>query len=315
MVDTIKKGEQVMLFLNRRGYSTFIMCRDCGYVVKCNDCDVSMTYHLTENKLICHYCGRTMPIPTVCPSCGSNKIKYFGSGTQKIEQELKKYLPSASVIRMDVDTTKGKNAHEIILNKFKNENINILLGTQMIAKGHDFENVTLVGVLAADGSINIGDYKANERTYQLLTQVSGRAGRGNKKGMAIIQTYMPDEFSIMSAKEQNYEKFYNSEIIMREKLNYPPFCDIIVAVFSGKDENAVKIMAKDFFVDVKKIFEAYAPAPAPISKVNGEYRWRVLMKELLTDEKIEKLGMYVEKYLMLKSDVKISIDVNPNNMS
>lgn len=304
-----------MLFLNRRGYSTFIMCRDCGYVVKCKDCDVSMTYHLDENKLVCHYCGRTMSIPTICPECGSNKIRYFGSGTQKIEQELKKYLPTASVIRMDVDTTKGKNAHEVILNKFKNENINILLGTQMIAKGHDFENVTLVGVLAADGSINIGDYKANERTYQLLTQVSGRAGRGNKKGMAIIQTYMPDEFSIISAKEQNYEKFYSSEIIMREKLNYPPFCDIIVAVFSGKDENAVKVMAKNFYVDVNEMFEAYAPAPAPISKINGEYRWRVLLKETLTDEKIKKLGMYVEKYLMQKSDIKISIDVNPNNMS
>lgn len=171
-----------MLFLNRRGYSTFIMCRDCGYVVKCNECDVSMTYHLTENKLICHYCGKTAGIPTVCPECNSKKIKYFGSGTQKIEQELKKYLPEASVIRMDVDTTRGKNAHEIILKKFKEEKINILLGTQMIAKGHDFENVTLVGVLAADGSINIGDYKANERTYQLLTQVSGRARTRRKKG-------------------------------------------------------------------------------------------------------------------------------------
>lgn len=315
MVETIKKGEQIMLFLNRRGYSTFIMCRDCGHVVKCKECDVSMTYHMTENKLICHYCGKTMTSPTICPECGSTRIRYFGSGTQKIEQELKKYLPNASVIRMDVDTTKGKNAHEIILNKFKNENINILLGTQMIAKGHDFENVTLVGVLAADSSLNIGDYKANERTYQLLTQVAGRAGRGSKKGKAIIQTYLPDEFSIKAVKEQNYKNFYDTEINMREKLNYPPFCDIIVAVFSGTEEEKVKLASEDFYKKVKEYFEVYQPAPAPISKINGEYRWRVLIKEKLSDDKNKILSDYLESFLKTKSDIKISIDVNPNNMS
>ena len=312
--ENIKNGEQTMLFLNRRGYSTFIMCRDCGYVVKCNDCDVSMTYHLTENRLICHYCGKSMEIPVICPECQSKKIKYFGSGTQKIEQELKKYLPEAKVIRMDVDTTRGKNAHEIILNRFRNEKIDILLGTQMIAKGHDFENVTLVGVLAADSSINIGDYKASERTYQLLTQVSGRAGRGDKKGKAIIQTYVPDEFSILAAKQQNYEKFYETEIIMREKLNYPPFCDIIVAVLSGKDENIVKTAATKFYDMLKEDFEIYAPMPAPISKINGDYRWRLLAKECLTDEKNKLLSGYINKFLREKLDVKLSVDVNPCNM-
>ena len=312
--ENIQKKEQTMLFLNRRGYSTFIMCRDCGYVVKCDKCDVSMTYHLTENKLICHYCGENMEAPAICPKCGSKKIKYFGTGTQKIEQELKRYLPEASVIRMDVDTTRGKNAHENILNKFKNENINILLGTQMIAKGHDFENVTLVGVLAADGLINIGDYKANERTYQLLTQVSGRAGRGAKKGKAIIQTYMPDEFSILTAKEQNYEKFYNAEIIMREKLNYPPFCDIIIAVLSGKDENIVKLASNELYELLKKHFDTYAPMPAPINKINGEYRWRILMKECMDEKKNEILGNCINEFLTKKFDIRLGVDVNPNNM-
>ena len=157
MKDAIKNKEQIMLFLNRRGYSTFIMCRDCGYVVKCEECDVSMTYHLDENRLICHYCGKTKQVTTICPECGKKNIRYFGSGTQKIEAEIKKYFPEASVIRMDVDTTRVKNGHEKILEKFKNEKIDILLGTQMIVKGHDFSNVTLVGVLAADSSINIGD--------------------------------------------------------------------------------------------------------------------------------------------------------------
>ncbi len=176
--DNHEKKEQSMLFLNRRGYSTFIMCRDCGYVVKCNSCDVSMTYHQTENKLICHYCGRVLNPPTICPSCHSEKIRYFGTGTQKVEQELKKYLPDISILRMDVDTTRTKNAHEEILNKFRREQIDVLLGTQMIAKGHDFENVTFVGVLAADGLFHMGDYKANERAFDLLTQVVGRARKG-----------------------------------------------------------------------------------------------------------------------------------------
>ncbi len=171
----IANKEQTMLFLNRRGYSTFIMCRDCGYVVKCEKCDISMTYHMTDGRLICHYCGRTMEPPQICPECNSKNIRYFGSGTQKVEQEIKKYFPNASVLRMDIDTTRTKNAHEKILSEFKNKGIDILLGTQMITKGHDIENVTLVGVLAADGSMNISDYRANERTFQLLTQATGRS--------------------------------------------------------------------------------------------------------------------------------------------
>ena len=315
MKDAIKNKEQIMLFLNRRGYSTFVMCRDCGYVVKCEDCDVSMTYHMDENRLICHYCGRAKEVMNVCPACGKKNIRYFGSGTQKIEMEIKKYFPEASVIRMDVDTTRVKNGHEKILNKFRDEKIDILLGTQMITKGHDFSNVTLVGVLAADSSINIGDYRANEKTYELLTQMSGRAGRGDKKGTAIIQTYMPDEFSIESAKEQNYTKFYNTEINIREKLNYPPFCDIMVSVVNGKDEDIVKAEATRLYGLLKVHFNAYNPVPAPISKINGEYRWRILIKEKATKENVSAFYNVISNFRKDQSnEVKVSVDINPNNM-
>lgn len=315
MKEAIKNKEQIMLFLNRRGYSTFIMCRDCGYVVKCEDCDVSMTYHMDLNKLICHYCGKTKDVVNICPECGSKNIRYFGNGTQKIEQEIKKYFPEASVIRMDVDTTRIKGGHEKILNKFKNEKIDILLGTQMIAKGHDFSNVTLVGILAADSALNIGDYRANERTFQLLTQMAGRAGRGEKKGAAIIQTYMPDEFSINAAKEQNYTKFYNLEINVREKLNYPPFCDIIVSIISGADGELVKKEASKLFDILHTKFNAFLPVPAPISKINNEYRWRILIKENLDSDKLKDFHSLVSEFYKVKSnDVKVSVDVNPNNM-
>lgn len=315
MKEAIKNKEQIMLFLNRRGYSTFIMCRDCGYVVKCEDCDVSMTYHLDSNKLVCHYCGKTKDLMSTCPSCGSKNIRYFGSGTQKIEVEIKKYFPEASVIRMDVDTTRVKGGHEKILTKFKDEKIDILLGTQMIAKGHDFSNVTLVGILAADSSLNIGDYRANERTFQLLTQMAGRAGRGAKKGTAIIQTYMPDEFSINAAKEQDYERFYAIEINMREKLNYPPFCDIIVLIISGTDEEKVRCEANKLYEVLHKQFNVYTPVPAPISKINNEYRWRVLLKEEIDYDKLKVFHELISIFYNQKdNEVKVSIDVNPNNM-
>ena len=315
MENNIKNKKQTILFLNRRGYSTFIMCRDCGYVVKCEKCDVSMTYHMTKNKLLCHYCGEEKQNVMICPECNSNNIRYFGTGTQKIEAEIHKYFPEASVIRMDVDTTNTKNAHEIILNKFKNEKIDILLGTQMITKGHDFENVTLVGVLAADSSINIGDYRANERTYQLLTQVAGRAGRGDKKGRAIVQTYMPDEFSIRAAQKQIYKDFYTNEINVREKLNFPPFCDIITGVISGTDEKAVVKDAEEFYNIFKEYFEAYKPVPAPISKINEYYRWRVLLKTKVTDDVVQRLNFCLDNFELVKNkDNKLNFDVNPNNM-
>ena len=311
----LAQKEQTILFLNRRGYSTFVMCRDCGYVVKCEKCDVSMTYHITKNKLLCHYCGAEKQNVLICSECGSHNIRYFGTGTQKIEGEIHKYFPEASVIRMDVDTTTTKNAHEKILNRFRNEKIDILLGTQMITKGHDFENVTLVGILAADSSIHMGDYRANEKTYQLLTQVSGRAGRGEKRGRAIIQTYMPDEFSILAAKKQVYEDFYQNEINVREKLNFPPFCDIIVAVIMGTDENSVMQDAKLFYQIIKEKFETYSPVPAPISKINENYRWRILSKAKVDENEIQMLQKCLCDFEMKKTkDTKLNFDINPNSM-
>lgn len=311
----IENKEQTILFLNRRGYSTFVMCRDCGYVVKCKNCDISLTYHKERNKLLCHYCGITEENINICPNCGSTNIRYFGTGTQKIETEINKYFPNAKVIRMDIDTTKTKNAHEVILQKFKEEKIDILLGTQMIAKGHDFENITLVGVLAADTSINIADYRANERTYQLLTQVCGRAGRGKKAGRAIIQTYMPDEFSIIASSKQDYEYFYSREINMREKLKYPPFCDIIVNVLTGPYDEMVKQEANKLFEVYKDRFEVYPPMPAPISKVNGMYRWRIIFKKNVDNSVIDDINICINRYNKIKdSSIKLNIDINPNNM-
>lgn len=312
----IANHEQTMLFLNRRGYSTFIMCRECGYVVKCEKCDISMTYHLSEGRLICHYCGRTMDPPTICPECKSKSIRYFGSGTQKVEQEIKKYFPGASVLRMDVDTTRTKNAHEKILKDFKDRHVDILLGTQMITKGHDFEDVTLVGVLAADSSLNISDYRASERTFQLLTQACGRAGRGNKKGRAIIQTYMPDEFCIISSKEQDYKKFYDVEINLREKLNCPPFCDIIISVLSGENEEDVKSNAQILYEIFSKYFKTFMPMPAPISKINGNFRWRIIIKESVDNYKRALLKKCLDEYFEISNDkVKLNFDINPNSMS
>lgn len=308
--------EQTMLFLNRRGYSTFIMCRDCGYVVKCDKCDVAMTYHITKNRLLCHYCGAEKSNVKICPSCGSQNIRYFGTGTQKIEQQLQSIFQDASIIRMDIDTTNVKNGHELILNKFKDEKIDILLGTQMITKGHDFADVTLVGVLAADSSMNISDYRAQERTFQLITQVCGRAGRGDKKGRAIIQTYMPDEFCIQMSAKQDFLSFYKSEIKVREKLNYPPFCDIMIGVLMGKNETLVKSDAKLLFDIFKEHFEVFNPMPAPISKVNENYRWRILGKLKLSEQNIDLINICLDNFEQLKSkETKLSFDINPNNMN
>lgn len=234
----LENKKQTILFLNRRGFSTFVMCRDCGYTAKCKNCDVTLTYHNNERKLKCHYCGYETKILSSCPECKSENIRYFGTGTQKLEAEIQKLFPTASTIRMDIDTISKKDSHEQILNKFKDENVDILIGTQMIVKGHHFPNVTLVGVIAADTSLNIEDFRANERTFQILTQVSGRAGR-EEKGRVIIQTYNPDSFSIEYAKHQDYKLFYNTEIMLRKGLKYPPFCDIIMLLIIGENEKEV----------------------------------------------------------------------------
>ena len=238
--ENLKHKMQTILFLNRRGFSTFVMCRECGFTAKCRNCNIALTYHKSDGKMKCHYCGYEQKMITTCPICKSDKVKYFGAGTQKLEDEIHKLFPSATTIRMDVDTVNKKNSHEEIIDKFKNEGIDILIGTQMVVKGHHFPKVTLVGVIAADSNLNVDDYRASERTFQILTQVAGRAGRENIPGKVIIQTYNKENFSIQYAREQNYNKFYNAEIKIREQLKYPPFCDIIMCSISSKNENEAR---------------------------------------------------------------------------
>lgn len=280
----LSKKEQTILFLNRRGYSTFVNCRKCGFVAKCRNCNIALTYHMDTNSLECHYCGAKFKNPDICPICKEKYIKYFGIGTQKIESAVQKVFPEASVVRMDLDTTTKKNSHEEILSKFRDENIDILIGTQMIAKGHDFPNVTLVGVMAADTSLNSNDFYSAERTFDLLTQVSGRAGRAEKNGRVIIQTYESDNYSIVSAKEHDYNKFYSQEILLREQLNYPPFCDIALINVSSdneakviEDSRNIRIIFEEYFKDNEKVI-VLKEIPAPISKIKNKYRFRIIIK-------------------------------------
>lgn len=323
--ENIKNKKQTILFLNRRGFSTFIMCRDCGYTAKCKNCNITLTYHLKENKLKCHYCGYEIRAITVCPECGSKNIRYFGTGTQKLEEQIKTLFPQASTIRMDMDTVTKKNSHEEILNKFKKEGIDILIGTQMVVKGHDFPNVTLVGVIAADSSLNIDDYRAHERTFQTLTQVAGRAGRGKDKGKVIIQTYNPDAFCIQYAKKQDYKVFYNTEIMLRKQLRYPPFCDIILVGISSENKNEIVNVSKKIYDNMKEKIKRedlkillYKPVPAPIDRIKNKFRWRIIVKCKL-DEKITKsLKNTIEKVEKeiknTKYETRIIVDVNPSNM-
>ena len=318
--NNLDKKEQTILFLNRRGYSTFIMCRDCGYTVKCKNCNITMTYHLKQNRLKCHYCGYEENPVTTCPECQSLNIRYFGTGTQKLEQEVQKIFPNATTIRMDVDTVNKKNSHEEILNKFKDENIDILIGTQMVVKGHHFPNVTLVGVIAADSSLNIEDFRANERTFQILTQVAGRAGRENLDGKVIIQTYNPDSLPIEQAKTQDYKEFYEVEIGIRKQLKYPPFCDIIVIGFSGNKEQDVIKQAKKVHKYLKEriISEKigvllYSPVPAPIDKIKNKYRYRMIIK-CLYNEQISELLQDAIKENECKKEIRQIIEINPSNM-
>lgn len=314
--------KQTILFLNRRGFSTFIMCRDCGYTVKCKRCNITMTYHKRENKLKCHYCGYEENAVKVCPMCHSENIRYFGAGTQKLEEEIKEKFPEATTIRMDVDTVSKKNSHEEILTKFREEKIDILIGTQMVVKGHDFPDVTLVGVISADSSLNFCDFKATERTFQTLTQVIGRAGRGEVEGRALIQTYNPDNYAIEYAKIQDYNLFYNTEIMLRKQLKYPPFCDIILIDVSSTKLNELEDTEKrlhkylkERVINEKFGLLLYSPVPAPIDKIKDRYRGRILIK-CKYDSRIKELLLdsLKEFYKMKKKDVRVNIELNPNNM-
>ena len=281
--ENLEKGQQTMLFLNRRGYSTFVSCRKCGGVLTCPSCNVSYTYHASDKALVCHYCGKEVPVPKTCPSCGSHYIRYFGTGTQKIEEETRRLFPEASVLRMDADTTTGKNGHARILELFGKGKADILIGTQMIAKGHDFPNVTLVGILAADLSLNLGTYQAAENCFQLITQAAGRAGRGELPGQVFIQTYQPENHAIRMAAAQDYEGFYQEEILLRQAMEYPPFSHIFSVLITGEMEQEVILAARRLGAFMNHYAEragctVVGPAPAPLPKFRGEFRWQIFAK-------------------------------------
>ena len=312
--------KQTILFLNRRGFSTFVMCRDCGYTAKCRRCNISLTYHSREDKLKCHYCGYEMNNIKICPKCKSKNIKHFGSGTQKLEELIHNVYPQASTIRMDIDTVSKKNSHERILNQFKEENIDILIGTQMVVKGHHFPNVTLVGVIAADASLNTEDFRANERTFDILVQVAGRAGREKLPGKVIIQSYSPENFCIQCSKEQNYNNFYETEIELRKQLKYPPFCDIIMFGITSSDKEEIKHASHKLFEVLKKYgqveMQIMPPLPAPIDRIKYKYRWRIIAKCKLNNKIIDIINRALEEYYKFKyKKTRVSVDVNPNNMN
>jgi primosomal protein N' (replication factor Y) len=284
----LASGAQAMLLLNRRGYSRFVSCRACGHVVKCALCDVSVTYHSSGEKMKCHYCGSEQEIPKVCPNCGSSYIRFFGDGTQKLEEEMEQRFPGVPVLRMDADTTRKKDGHYLILEKFRRGEARVLLGTQMIAKGLDFPEVSLVGVIAADAQLYMPDYRSAERAYQLMAQVSGRAGRANRPGRVVIQTYSTDHFAVLAAAKHDYEAFYRKELSIREASQFPPYTKLMRAVFANEDEKAA-VFDSERARDAIELFFSLHPdlreqvllmelTPAPLARLNARYRWQLVLK-------------------------------------
>ncbi len=314
--DRLAAREGIILFLNRRGFSTFVLCQDCGYVFDCINCHVTLTYHAATSQVKCHYCNYTKPVPKKCPHCGGFHLSYRGSGTQRIEDEVQRLFPKARVLRLDVDTTTSRGSHRKILGQFQHGLADILLGTQMVAKGLDFPHVTLVGVISADLSLNIADFRAAERTFQLLTQVAGRAGRGDKKGEVLIQTYAPNHYAILAARTHDYHSFYNREIKERSGLAYPPFTRIILILISAANESDVIGAAEEINRVIRQlshpsISDILGPAPAPISKIQGKYRWQIFIK---SDNNIELRRMIYEAIFPINAkheNVNVTINVDP----
>ena len=330
--ERLVRREQIILFLNRRGHSTYVFCRTCGYVERCDNCSISLTYHRETQQLVCHHCGSKRPTQQACPQCSSDAIRFFGAGTEAVEQEVHKSYPKARVKRFDADSTARKNAHQQILEEFEQQKIDILIGTQMVSKGLDFPNVTLVGVIAADTALNLPDFRASEQTFSLLTQVAGRSGRADLEGVVVIQTYMPEHYSIEAAQKHDYLDFYAQEVVARGALRYPPFAHVATLLLRGKDEQAV-IEASHVARDQLEIWqtdqehalqapkveetsvEILGPAPAPLSKIEGKFRWHLLLRS--TDPK--KIGQLFKRFTdepptIIKSKaIEFVIDIDPTN--
>ncbi len=286
--ETLLAGQQVVLFHNRRGHSSFVKCRACGYTVHCPHCDVTMTYHSSDETLKCHYCGAVLPPPKTCPACGSPFIRRFGVGTQQVEEKFREEFPAARVLRMDNDTTRGKDDLVRMLTTFRRGEAQVLIGTQMVAKGHDFPGVTLVGVIMADMSLNLPDYRSEEKTFQLLTQVEGRAGRGEKPGRVVVQSYEPEHYAIAMAATQDYRAFYEAEITRRRRRLYPPYAVLSRLLVTGRQESDVRAEAELLEMEIDAWFRRDAARrrqmiqvramEAPLSRIRDEYRHQVFVK-------------------------------------
>lgn len=322
IIEKLQLQQQIILLQNRRGFSTYIKCKDCGFIEECSNCNITLTYHLTSRTLRCHYCNFTRRAPTACPQCGGIDILFQGIGTQKVEQEIVRLFPEAKVVRMDLDTTTRKFSHDTILREFGAGKYNILLGTQMVAKGLDFQNVTLVGVISADTSLMFPDFRASERTFQLLTQVAGRAGRKNITGEVFIQTYSPDHTSLKFAREHNFKGFFFHEIPVRKELDYPPFGRLVYILFRGEDLEKVQYAAEVFHQYIQhlpdQLGKILGPIPSPLSKIQKKYRWQLIIK---SDKRSDPTGKLLRKHLLdalkqFKSKkhikgINISIDIDP----
>lgn len=322
--DTLDNNKQVILLINRRGYNTFIACNDCGHVITCPNCSISLTYHSANNRLVCHYCGYTKKLDNVCPECKGDNIRYSGFGTQKIEDELAYLFPDARILRMDADTTSTKFSHEKMFNAFANHEYDIMIGTQMVAKGLDFDDVTLVGVVNADNSLYDESYNSAERCFDLITQVVGRSGRRDGNGKAVIQTINPFNQTLEYASKQDYKSFYENEIELRKLLTYPPYCDIISASFIGDNENKVALCSKKFFELLIEENEKYkhkiivlGPSVAKIAKLNNTYRYRLSVK-CKNSKNIRNMFNDIQKNISkIKEykDISVSLDINPCDLN
>ncbi|WP_419886459.1 primosomal protein N' [Paenibacillus sp. B-A-8] len=330
LAERLERGEQTVLLLNRRGFSTFVMCRSCGYVAGCPECDISLTYHSRSDNLRCHYCGHAEPAPKLCPECGSEHIRFFGTGTQRVEEELGKLFPGIRVIRMDVDTTTEKGSHEKLLNQFRDKKADVLLGTQMVAKGLDFPDVTLVGVITADSALNLPDFRAAEKTFQLLTQVAGRAGRHQLPGEVVVQSYTPEHYSIVHASGHDYLSFVREELKHRRGLHYPPYCRLILVTLSHEQLPLLLRMAENYAMNLQgkarqlrwygsldklttDVLDLLGPVASPIPRLKGRYRFQCMIK---WRGAIDVIGLVRQVAEELEDSVRdtglqISIDVDP----
>lgn len=319
--ECLSQGNQAIIFLNQRGYSKSVICTECGHVQKCSSCDVSLTYHKEDESLLCHYCGAKYKMISACTECGSPFIRYGGTGTERVVAELKKLYPKARILRMDRDTTQSKEGHFKILNEFSARQADILVGTQMIAKGHDFPKVTLVGILDADMSLHFSDFRSAERTFQLITQVAGRSGRAGDKGKVVLQTYTPENFILRQAVTYNYDKMYEHEISIRSATGFPPFTDIIRIVVSSIDDDNAVLVTKQIYNDIAEIrqskpdvFKFLACMKAPIKRLQSKYRYQIIMRlKSGEDGLIKNLHALIEKYNT--KEVSAYVEVNPNNLT